>query len=109
MLVTFIVEGSRKRVFSQLYKRTQVSFGRLCVLSVSITLFLALEIKNYLICFGSFLLMAECCVSGKVVLSLFVIYVVVGKSWWNKGATDEHVCIYCFHTCIHQVYKQKQS
>ena len=67
VLVTFIVEGSRKRVFSQLSKRTQVFVGRLCVLSFSITQFLALEIQKDLIRLGYVILMAECCLSGNVV------------------------------------------
>ena len=76
-----------------------MSFGRLCVLYVSITRFVALEIQHDLICFGSFILMAECCVSGNVEF-------VTVCDLCRDGIV---MCIYGFHTCIHQVYKQKQS
>ena len=71
-----------------------------CVyLSCPITRFVALEIQKYVFCFGSFLSMAECCVSGNVV-------VVIVCDLCCGGIV---MCIYCFHTCMHQVYKQKLS
>ena len=53
-----------------------MSFGRLCVLSCSITRFVVLEIQKYVICFGSWLNVRQ----ELFCLSLFVIYVVVESS-----------------------------